>query len=136
MEKLQPGIGDRFRMPRGSDQNVLDRARAFLVEAAPMAAEFTARGLPADFLTTLEAAAVEVESRIHAQNAALVAQTASTSAVDAAQKRLTDALLEFNPIVLNTFRADAPVLAAWKSASHVERAPKKAKKQPPTPPTP
>lgn len=133
MEKLFPGIGGRFRMPRGSDQNFINRARAFIDEATPIAAEFTHRGFPADFLTTFDAAIGAVESAIDQQNQALGAQTTATAAVKAAQRQLTDAVHEFSPIVRNTFRDDPAVLAAWESASHVERAPKKATKTPPPP---
>jgi hypothetical protein len=129
MEKLFPGIGGRFRMPRGSAQNFLNRARAYIAEATPMAAEFTSRGFPANFLTTLEATASRVESAISRQNEALAAQTAATAAVKLAQQQLVDAVHEFSPIVRNTFREDPATLAAWESASHVERPPKKAAKK-------
>lgn len=130
MEKLFPGIGGRFRMPRGSDQNFINRARAFIEEATPMSAEFTHRGLPTDFLTTLETATAAVESAIDRQNAAFGAQTSATAAVKTAQQQLVDAVREFAPIVRNTLRDDPAALAAWESASHVQRAPKRAKKKP------
>ena len=127
MEKLFPGIGGRFRMPRGSDQNFINRARAYIEEATPLAAEFTSRGLPADFTETLDAAVTRVESAIDRQNAALGAQTTASAAVKAAQQQLVDAVREFSPIVRNTLRDDPAALAAWESASHVERAPRRAK---------
>lgn len=136
MEKLRPGITARFRTPRGSNQNYLNRARAYIEEATPMAADFTGRGLPADFLTTLEVAAVTLEETITRQNAALTAKTAATAALAAAQRKLTDAVREFSPIVINIFANDPAVLASWESARHVQRAPKKTKPAPPTPPTP
>lgn len=129
MEKLFPGIGGRFKMPRGSEQNFLNRARAFVTEGTPMKAEFTARGFAADFLATLEAAAVAVEAAIDRQNQALAAQTAATAAVNAAQQQLIDSVRELSPIARNTFRDDPATLAAWESASHVERPPKKAAKK-------
>lgn len=137
MAKLFPGIGGRFKMPRGSDQNVINRARAFIEEATPMQAEFTSRGLPEDFLTTLAAAIAAMESAVDRQNTARNALAAATAAVTAAQQQLIDAVREFSPIVRTTLRADPAALAAWKSASHVERAPKRAKQTTPptTPPT-
>jgi hypothetical protein len=137
MEKLHPGIAALFKMPRSSgDQIIINTARAFLAEATPRAAEFTARGLPANFLTTLEAAINAVLSAIDAQAEALAAQTAATAAVATAQRELTDAVSELSPIISNIFSNDPATLAAWKSASHVERAPKRAKKATPPPPTP
>lgn len=136
MERLFPGITARFRMPRGSDQNLLDRARAFIVEATPMAADFTGRGLPVNFLTALEAAAVALEAAITSQNQALAAQTNATAALLVTQKQLSAAVSEFSPIVRNIFAGDPATLAEWESASHVKSAPKKAKGQATPPPTP
>jgi hypothetical protein len=135
MEKLFPGIGGRFRMPRGSDQNYINRARAFIEEATPMTAEFTSRGLPDDFLTTLAAAIGALESAIDRQNNARNALAVATASVKAAQRQLIDAMREFSPIVRNTLRADPAALAAWQSASHVERSPKRARETTPPPPT-
>lgn len=137
MDKLHPGLASLFRMPRSSgDQALLNTARAFLKEATPIAAEFTGRGLPANFLTAFEAAINAVTTAIDAQDAALGEQTSSTAAIAAAQKQLTDAVGELSPIVRNIFSNDPATLAAWESASHVERAPKKAKKAAPLPPKP
>lgn len=135
MERLFPGITARFRMPRGSDQNLLDRARAFIEEATPMAADFTGRGLPADFLTTLEAAAVALEAAMTSQNQALAAQTNATAALGVTQRQLAAAVSEFSPIVRNIFAGNPATLAEWESVRHVRRAPKKAKAQATPPPT-
>jgi hypothetical protein len=136
MEKLFPGIGVRFKMPRGSDQNVINRARAFIEEATPIATEFANRGLPANFLTTLAPAITQMVTTIDRQNTALGAQTAATAALEAAQQQLIDAVREFSPIVRNIFHDDPASIAAWESASHVEKAPKKKKTAPPPPPPP
>lgn len=138
MEKLFPGISAQFAMPRGSgDQTVINRAQAFIAGATPIAAEFTNRGLPANFLTELAAAIAPMMNATNLQNEALGSETAATAAVNAAQKQLKDAVREFSPIVRNSFPNDAATLAAWKSASHVERAPKKATQPQPQPtPTP
>lgn len=137
MKKLIPGIGEQFKMPRSySDQLVINAARAYLTAATPVAEEFIKRGLPADFLTMLESAIGEFESAIDRQNAARNEQTAATAAISAARQQLIDAMAEYSPIVLNTFPTDAAARAAWKSASHVERAPQRAKKMPATSSTP
>ena len=135
MEKLHPGIATLFRMPRGNgDQATLNTARAFVTEATLIAVEFIERGLPADFLATLEATIAEALSAIGAQDEARRQLTASTASITAAEHQLIDAVHEFSPIVRNVFRGDKATLAAWESASHVERPPKKAKKT--TPPKP
>jgi hypothetical protein len=137
MEKLFPGIGAQFAMPRGGgDQPVLNRAQAFVAQATPIAVEFTKRGLPANFVSGLAAAINPMMSAIEAQNEALGEETAATAAVTAAQAQLKDAVRELSPIVSNVFHDDPARLAAWQSASRVERAPKKKKAAPPPPPPP
>jgi hypothetical protein len=130
MKKLFPDIGNQFAMPRTySDQSVINVARSYITSAPPLIAEFTKRGLAANFPDALAAGVTAVESAIDAQAEALGEQTAATAGVAAGQKQLTDALHEFDPLVRNTLGNDPQALAAWKSASHVERAPKKAAKK-------
>jgi hypothetical protein len=133
MKKVFPDIGNQFAMPRTyGDQVIINTARSFVTSATPIAAEFTGRGLPADFLSAFDTAINNFENAIDTQDTALGEQTAATAAINDAQRQLIDAVSEFNPIVLNTFSKDPSALAAWRSASHVERAPKRAaKKKPP-----
>lgn len=131
-----PGIADQFKMGRGgSDQELLNRARADIINATPIATEFTSRDLPASFLTDLQAAIDAVDAAEDRQSAALAAQTAATAALAAALKQLREALSELDAIMRNKYRTDPGALAAWRSASRVERAPKKAKKAAPPPPS-
>jgi hypothetical protein len=130
MKKLFPDIGNQFAMPRTyGDLSIVNAAHSFITSATPRAAEFTKRGMAADFTDTLAAAIKDVEDAIKAQDEALNEQTAATAGVAAGQKQLLDALHEFDPIVRNVLGNDPQALAAWKSASHVERAPKKAAKK-------
>jgi HPt (histidine-containing phosphotransfer) domain-containing protein len=135
MEKLSRGIGDRFRMPRGSEQSAINRAQAFMAEGETMAAEFTSRGLPATFLSELSASITEVESAREAQDQARREESAATAALSLAEQQLLDTVRELSPVVRNIFRNDPARLASWESASHVERAPRR-KKTTPTPPPP
>lgn len=128
INKQFPGIADQFRMPRYSDQAILNCARAFIQAATPIAAEFTKRGLPDSFLADLQAAIDAVEAAEARQSAALANQTAATAALRLALRQEQDAVSELNAIMRNHFRNDPATLAAWESASRVERAPKKAKK--------
>jgi len=132
IDKLFPGIADQFKMVRGNnDQATLNRARAFITEATPIQDRFTDRGLPATFLTDLQTAIDAVEEADNHQSAALAAQTAATAGVAAALKELRAAVHEFEAIARNTYRNDPATLAALKSASRVEAAPKKSKKAAP-----
>jgi len=130
MNKLYPGITALFRMPRGSGiQNCINTARSFITEATPRAADFTGRGLPANFLTTMEATIAQLLAVIDEQDEARRRQTTATAAIKAAQRQLLDSTHELNPIIRNMFGTDPATLAAWDSARRVERAPKKAAKK-------
>ncbi|HEX8000832.1 MAG TPA: hypothetical protein VF528_20795 [Pyrinomonadaceae bacterium] len=127
IDKQLPGIADKFRMPRNSDQNVLNYARAFIQEATAIPTEFTNRGLPASFLTDMQARIDAVEAGESSQANALAEKAAATANIAAALKRERDIMRELNAVVRNTFRNDPGLLAAWKSASHIEKAPKRKK---------
>jgi hypothetical protein len=139
INKQFPGIADQFRMPTVySDQEILNRARAFITAATPIAVEFTKRGLPESFPEDLQAAIDAVEAAEARQSKALANQVTATAALGLALKQEQEVMIELNIIVRNYFRNDPGTLAAWASASHVERAPKRKKKAtpPPPPPTP
>jgi hypothetical protein len=129
INKQFPGIADQFRMPTYSDQAILNRARAFIAEATPISAEFTKRGLPESFLEDVQAAIDAVEAAEARQSNALANQITATAALRLALKQEQDIMSELNAIVRNHFRNDLGTLAAWESASRVERAPKRKPKK-------
>ena len=130
-----PGIADQFRMPRDKEQEILNRARAYITNATPIAVQFTNRGLPLDFLAELQSAIDAVLAAETRQAAALAALTAATAGIAAALKRERDAVRELDVIMRNRYRTNPAQLAAWKSASHIQRAAKRAKENTtPTPP--
>jgi hypothetical protein len=133
MDKQQPGFADQFRMPRYSDQAILNRAGAFIAEAAPVAVEFTKRGLPESFVADMQSAVERVVAAEARQSVALANQTEATAALRLALKKEQDAMRELNAIMRNQLRNDPALLAAWESASRIESAPKK--KTPTTKPT-
>ena len=60
-----PGLDDKFRMPPDqNDQLLLNAARAFAADAAPLSAQFIAHELPADFLADLNANIAALEQAI------------------------------------------------------------------------
>jgi len=50
---------------------------------------------------------------------------AATAAIDVEVERGMNAVRELDPIVRNKFASDAATLAAWSSATHVERNPRR-----------
>ncbi|MDX6693254.1 MAG: hypothetical protein QOF02_857 [Blastocatellia bacterium] len=132
-----PGIADQFKMGRpASDQAMLDRARAFISLATPTAAQFTSRGQPATFLTDMQATITAVEAAEALQSEANTRLSEATANLKAAFKTLRDDISELDAIFKAKRRTDPGALAAWHTASHVEKAPKKAvAKKPTTPPS-
>ena len=49
MAKNYENAQNKFRMPYGSDQLLIDTAGSFVEEAAPLEADFIARGMPDEF---------------------------------------------------------------------------------------
>jgi hypothetical protein len=132
-----PGIEDKFRLPyQPKDQELLNTARAFAADAQPLAAEFTRRGLPADFLADIASDIESFEQAINRKTSGRSAQVAATAAIDNLIEDGMRHLRQLDTVVRNVFADDPASLAAWISASHVERAPRSRKQPGSTPPQP
>ncbi|MCA1619119.1 MAG: hypothetical protein LC795_07375 [Acidobacteria bacterium] len=117
-----PGLEDKFRMPRGvGDQALLTLARTFASDARPLKAEFTKRGLGADFIQELDETAGAFDSAINQKVQHRGKQVAATAAIDGLIERGLRIARELDALVRNTRPDDPPALAAWESASHVEK---------------
>jgi hypothetical protein len=130
-----PGLEDKFRAPRSvSDQELLATARAFAADAQPLKTEFTRRGLPEDFLEDLNADIEDFEQAVNQKIQKRESQVAATAAIDGALERGINTLRELDAIMRNRFANDPASLAAWLSASHTQRSPRRARTE--TPPAP
>lgn len=132
-----PGLEDKFRLPRmPKDQELINTARAFAADALPLAAEFARRGLPADFLADLVSDIESFEQAINHTTKGRSAHVASTAAIDDLIEDGMTHLRQLDAVVRNLFADDPATLAAWTSASHVERAPRRNRTVAPAPPAP
>lgn len=131
-----PGSDLKFRLPRNrSEQNILATARSFLADAAPLEAKFVEYGLPADFLAKLQALIDDVAAKGAAADSAGEQQAGATGGlIDAVQKGMNISR-RLDAIIRIKYADNAGKLAAWTSASHLERAPQKPKSDPKPPPT-
>jgi hypothetical protein len=128
MEKTMPGVADKFRAPaRLKDQDLLSFARGVAVDAAPLKDEFVKRGLRADFAEDLSAAAADFEQSVSRQIQSTESRVTSTAGVKRLLRECADIVRELDPVMRNLFADDPAALAAWESASHVERASRRAK---------
>lgn len=129
------GLGDKFRLPHGSDQDLLIAARAFVVDAGPIRSDFQRYGMRAEFLDDLNSRIAAFEQATADRNQSLERQTASSAAIDEAMERGLKALKQLDRVMRNSLRDDVETLTAWITASHVERVPHR-RKQPPAAPEP
>lgn len=117
-------FGNRGR--GNNDQTLINTARAFAQDAAPVADRFAGFGLPAEFLDNLETAIREFETAVERQNTGRDAHVSATTAIDEALERGINIVRQLDAIVRNRYAGDAPQLSAWQSASHIERSPQHA----------
>lgn len=127
LEPEIPGISNSFRMPVGnSDEVLINSARAFVQAATPLKSHFISREMPENFLEDLTAAIEQLEASVSNHNKHRANRVAATASLKATLSRVLEIRRELDPIVRNKFRNDPATLAAWESASHLERAPKKS----------
>lgn len=121
-----PGIDEMFRMPRNAtDANLLGTARAFQENSSEYAAQFVEFGLPMTFRQELQDAINDFENSLGTPGTAIDEQVAATAEISAVVKRGMQAVRILDGVVRNKYRNDVGKLAAWLSAKHIERAPKK-----------
>ena len=122
------GIDAEFRLPRNrNDQDLLAAARAFHENSAEYEAAFVEYGLPAAFRAELQAAIDAFEASLNPTGTAVDEQVAATAQIGEAIRRGMIARRILEAVVKNKYRSNVGKLAAWLSASHIERAPKKEK---------
>lgn len=129
MAKNYENAANKFRMPRGSDQLMIDSARSFAVEAEPIKADFIARGMDADFIVDLNDKTDEFAVSITESETAQGERVGVNAGFRTPVQKCKDAVEDISPVVKMHFRTNASKLAEWLTASHVERAPKKSTPQ-------
>lgn len=128
IEKKHPGFAAQFRLPANRVTEVINAARTFaqLATAPDTKALFLEYDMPADFVEDLLADVQQFEAASTTQAAGSDARVQATQAIDALIERGLEILAALDAITHNKFHNDAATLAAWESASHRERAPRKA----------
>jgi hypothetical protein len=126
------GIEDKFRLPSNrNDQSMLATARSFLAEAAAHEDDFKAYEMPKLFMTDLQEAITAFENSLNEANSAVGTRVTATANMGEIIRRGMIIRRVLDGIIKNKYRADAGKLAAWATASHIERPQKK--KVPPAP---
>ncbi|MFL6373819.1 MAG: hypothetical protein ACJ73D_04045 [Pyrinomonadaceae bacterium] len=134
--KTNPGFEELFDMPKSDTYaDVLAKGRELVGKATTHHVLFATVGIPASKATDLSDILDQLEGQINAKTVATGATVAATAGIDAQMEDGMQALDLFDAIMRNFYEDDPATLAAWKSASHIKRAPKKST-TPPTPPPP
>jgi hypothetical protein len=133
------GIDKAFRLPRSSSSNQpLLAAAAAMADAAERAKDaFLARGLPADFVDKLRAAAARVDTARKERRDSARRHVTSTAAVEDLLRRGRSAVRQLDALLRPRLEDDPALLAAWESAILVRSAsiadPEKAGRKSATP---
>jgi hypothetical protein len=133
------GSKEKFRLPSNKDgETWLVTARGFSTEVVPLEEEFVRRGIAPDFVDDLKARIHAVEQAAEGQAQAWAARVVATAALAGAAQQGLEAVRELDVIVRNIYADNEAELAAWESANHVERAPRRAEEEeePPNQPPP
>jgi hypothetical protein len=137
MADVDPGLEDKFRVPRGNnDQLLLNAARAFRADAAPLADRFIQHEMPEDFLADLDGDIAAMETAIGNQASHVSGHVSARAAVDDSIAQGVDIVRKLDVIVRNKFSSNPAVLAEWTSASHTERSPRRTQPSAPPPSQP
>ena len=132
MSRLTPGLEEKFRLPSSKNgERWLATARGFVTEAEPLNDEFVRRGMAPGFIDDLKARILAVEQFRDSRAQQSAGRVASTAGVAEAAEQGLEAVRELDAIVRNIYADNDAELAAWESASHVERAPRRAETETP-----
>lgn len=129
------GIDLKFRVTRNiNDSGLISLGNAFIVEAADYKEDFIRYGLNSNFIDVLEGATLAFEQSFGATSTAMSEQVAATASLTTAAKEGMIARKILNGVVKIKYKNNVGKLAAWESAAHIERQPKKKEPTPPITP--
>jgi hypothetical protein len=133
----KPGFDDKFRMPRGdNDQAMLDLALGIAASVANAAvkAEFINHAMPADFVEDLNEDIAALQEAITEQSGSVGDRKSAGVSIDETDDRGMVIARKMDAVVKNFYSNNAAVLSEWETARHVERAPRRKKTTPGSPP--
>ena len=133
-----PNIKGLFESPLKfkNDRLLVAGARRYADTAAPLAGLFAEYGLTAAFFNDLRAQADSLNAHSELQDVGVDAGKGANAALDETQREADEVVERLDTVVRNRYRDDPAKLAAWESASRVERAPRRKSEndEPPQPP--
>ncbi len=121
MAKNYQNSHNKFRMPHGSDQLLIDTAGQFITDATPLEQDFVARGMRAGFVAELTAKRDTFETIDNETEAARLERIGVNAGFREPIKKCRAAVADISSIIEMVFRPDPGKRAEWLSASHVEK---------------
>lgn len=117
-----PGLEDKFLPARiVPDQGLLTLSRTYENDAFPVKADLIKRGLGADFINDLSAAARAFGAALDERSRQFGKQVEATAEIDRHIQRGLRLVRELGVIVRNVYAKDPAKLALWESVSRVEK---------------
>ena len=136
----QPGFATDYSLPGDSSQrSLIAHARSVLALVrgnAALIARFTAYELPADFVTDLEADLTAFDAATDTQADDRITSVEDTATARKLLREGRAAVVQLNASVRNKYRRQPELLAAWRTASRVDRPDANQPTPPPASPTP
>lgn len=116
-----PLTGESFPRWKGmrSDRALLQTARSYAADAAPLADRFIAHGMPATFMADLQAEIDAFASALDRREQGRATTGEAHSRIRAAIRRGQLAARRLDAYLANTLEHDDPLLAAWKGIRRV-----------------
>ncbi len=116
------GLDGKLHMPRhGSDQELLNTARAFVTDTAPFSAQLIELKLAPTFIADLTADIAAFETAIQGKGTGKGKKAGATTGLGKTIHDAGIALHVLNTVVPNTYKNDPTKLAEWVVASHIEK---------------
>jgi hypothetical protein len=134
------GVEEKFPYPpRKNDEQLLQMAGVYATNALPLKAQLIAHELPADFLEDLAADKAAFQSASAERGNAVGDHISARQELDDALGRGVELVRKLTGLMKVKYANNAGKLAEWTAATHIERAPRRARTNTPDPagsPTP
>ena len=135
IEPEHPGIRPTFRLPRsGSYPALIASAQSIIEAATPLSADFEAAGMPATFLTDLQALLTAFQGATSQKHNGGITRAVNTAALKAKASLGILAADKYGACFRNHYRTQPEMIAAWNFARHIARRSTPPATQPPSPP--
>jgi hypothetical protein len=122
------GVEDKFPYPpRSNDEALLQMAGVYATNALPLKADLIAHELPADFLEDLAADKAAFQAAMAERGNAVGDHVAARRELDDALARGVEIVRKLTSLMKVKYANNPGKLAEWAAATHIERAPRRAR---------